>query len=202
MAAVTTSGERVGRSPWAAATNCGDRETLESALQLVRGTEGELAHLSECLDARSSGRALGDDEDPDGLDRAVPALGRSLGPARENGPGGLDGVEGIGLAAVVSSLAVLAVDFDDVDAGSGEEAGDARPVGPRPFHPDFSDVSEIPEPRHQGGVAVGIGRERCGSEQATDVVQGGGHVNLPMGVDTTSDGACGFYDGHAIPSFP
>ncbi len=180
----------------------GDREALEAALQLVRGTEGELAHLGQRLDARPSSRAFGDDEDPDGLDRTVPALGRSLGAARENGPGGLDGVEGIGLAAVVSGLAVLAVHFDDVDAGPSEEAGDARPIGPRPFHPDFSDVAEGFEPGEQGRVALGIGPERLGAEQATDLVQHGGHVDLPVGVDATGDDTRGFYDGHAIPSFP
>ncbi len=73
-------------------------------------------------------------------------LGHSMGPARQSGPGGLDGVEGIGLAALAPGLAVLAVDFDDVDSGSGEEAGDARPIGTRPLHADLSDVAEGLEP--------------------------------------------------------
>ena len=100
VAAVTTSGERVGRSPWAAATNGGDGQALESALELVRGAEGELAHLGERLDAGPAGRTLGDDEDPDGLDAAVSALGRSVGSTRLRGPGGLERVEGIGLAGL------------------------------------------------------------------------------------------------------
>ena len=76
----------------------------------------------------SAGRALGHDEDPDGLDRAVSALGRSVGPARLRRPGGLDGVEGIGLAGLASGLAVLTVYFDDVDSGSGKVAGDAGSI--------------------------------------------------------------------------
>ena len=52
----------------------GDGEALEPALQLVRGTEGELAHLAERLDARPTNRALGHDEDADGLDRTVSGL--------------------------------------------------------------------------------------------------------------------------------
>ena len=135
VAVVTASGERVGRSPWAAAMNLVYGKTLEAALQLVRSAEGELAHLGERLDPRSTGRALGDNEDADGLDGAVPALGCSMGPARERGPGGLDGVEGIGLAAVAPGLTVLAVYFDDVDPGSGEMAGDAGAIGPRPLDP-------------------------------------------------------------------
>ena len=61
-----------------------------------------------------------------------------MSPARESGPGGFDGVEGIGLAAVVPGLAVLAVHLDDVDPGSGEESGDAGPIGPRPLHADLA----------------------------------------------------------------
>ena len=202
MAAVTASGERVGRKPLGGGDELGDGEALEAALQLVRGTEGELAHLGERLDPGSSGRALGHDEDPDGLDRAVSALGRSMGPARLRGPGGLDGVEGIGLAALASGLAVLAVHFDDVDPGSGEEAGDAGPIGPRPLHADLADLAEGFEPGQQVRVAVGVGPERLRAEQATDLVQDGGHVDLAVGVDATGDGARGFYDGHAIPSFP
>ena len=93
------------------------------------------AHLGERLDARPSGRALGHDEDPDGLDAAISGLGPSAGPAREGGPGGFHGVEGIGLAGVMPRLAVLAVHLDDMDPSSGEEAGDAGPIGPVPSTP-------------------------------------------------------------------
>ena len=118
------------------------------------------------------------------------------------GPGGLDRVEGIGLAGLASGLAVLAVHLDDVDPCSGEEAGDAGPIGARPLHADLSDVAEGLEPGQQGRVSVGVGPEGLGAEQASDLVEGGGHVDLAVGVDATGDGARGFYDGHAIPSFP
>jgi hypothetical protein len=35
----------------------------------------------------------------------------------------------------------------------------------------------------------GVGRERLGAEQASDLVQGGGHMDLAVGVDATGDGA-------------
>ncbi len=123
-------------------------------------------------------------------------------PARENGPGCLDGVERVGLAAVATGLAVLAVNFDDVDSGSGEVTGDAGSIGPGPLHADLADLPEGFEPGQQLRVAVGVGPERLGAEQATDLVQGGGYVDLAVGVDATGDSARGFYDGHAIPSFP
>ena len=88
------------------------------------------------------GRALGDDEDPDGLDTAVSTLRRSMGSAGLGGPGRLERVEGIGLAALAPGLAVLAVHLDDVDSCFGKEAGDARPIATRPLHPDLSDATE------------------------------------------------------------
>ncbi len=180
----------------------GDGKTLEFALQLVRGAECELAHLGERLDARPAGRAFGDDENTDRLDRTVSALGRVVGPARESSPCGFDSVERVGLAAVASGLAVLAVDFDDVDPCSGEVTGDAGPIGPRPLYTDLADLPEGFEPGQKIRVTLGIGPERLGAEQATDLVQDGGHMDLSVGVDATGDSARGFYDGHAIPSFP
>ena len=102
----------------------------------------------------------------------------------------------------VSGLAVLAIDFDDVDSSSGEVTSDAGPIGPGPLHADFADFSEGFEPGQKIRVAVGVGPKRLRAEQATDLVQDGSYMDLPMGVDATSDGSRGFYDGRAIPSFP
>ena len=202
VAAVTASGERGRTQALRGSDELRNGEALEAALELVRGAEGELAHLAERLDARPTSRALGHDEDADGLDRTVSALGPSMGPARLCRPGRLERVEGIGLAALTPGLAVLAVHFDDVNPGSGEEPGDAGPIGARPLHTDLADLPKGLEPAQQLGVAVGVSPKRLRAEQATDFVQDGGHVDLPMGVDATGDGAGGFYDGHAIPSFP
>ncbi len=125
-----------------------------------------------------------------------------MGPARESGPSGFDGIEGIGLATLSAGLAVLAVHLDDVDPGPGQVTGDAGSIGPRPFHPDLADLSEGFQPGQKLGVTLGVGLERLAAEQASDLVQDSGHVNLPVGVDATGDGARDFYDGHAIPSFP
>ena len=133
----------MGRRPLGGGDEGGDGEALETALELVRGAEGELAHLAERLDACPSGRALGHDEDPDGLDRTVSALGPSMGAARDAQPGRLRRASrGSDLPALASRLAVLAVDLDDVDPCSSEEAGDAGPIGPRPLHTDLADVAE------------------------------------------------------------
>ena len=102
----------------------------------------------------------------------------------------------------MARLTVLAVHFEDMDPGFGEEGGDAGPIGSRPLHADLADLSEGFEPGQQFRVAVGIGPERLGAAQATDLVHDGGYVDLSVDVDATGDGARGFYDGHAIPSFP
>ena len=102
----------------------------------------------------------------------------------------------------LAGLAVLAVHFDDLDPGPGEMTGDPGAIGPGPFDSDLGDLAERWEPSLQLHVAVGIGAERFGAEQATDLVEHSGHVDLAVGVDATDDSARAFYDGHAIPSFP
>jgi hypothetical protein len=49
-------------------------------MELLRGTDAQMAHLDDRLDAGSSGRALGHDQDPDGLDGTVVGLARPAGP--------------------------------------------------------------------------------------------------------------------------
>ncbi len=96
---------------------------------------------------------------------------------------------GVGLAGLAPGLAVLAVHLDDVDSCSGEEAGEAGPIGARPLHADLADVAEGLKPGQQSRVPVGVGPEGLGAEQASDLVEGGGYVDLAVGVDATSDGA-------------
>jgi hypothetical protein len=179
-----------------------DRESLQTALELIRGTEGQVAHLTERLNTGPAGRALGHDGDPDRLDTSVSALGDTMGSPRLCGPCGLERVEGVGLAPLTPSLAVLAIHFDHVDPRSGEEAGDASPIGTRALHADLRDVAKGLEPGEQLCVSARVGLERPGPEQASDLVEGGGHVDLSVGVDASGDGARSFYDGHVIPFFP
>ena len=76
----------------------------------------EVAHLDQGLAPRLAGRTLGDDEDPDGLDRTISRLGLALGSTTQGGPGGLDGVEGIGLAGPPALLAIRSVHLEDLDS--------------------------------------------------------------------------------------
>jgi hypothetical protein len=125
-----------------------------------------------------------------------------LGSARQGSSGGLDRVDRVGLAGAAAVLAVGPVDLDDLDAGPGEESGQSGAVSTRAFNADLADRPEPGQPGEQGRVAIGIGLERLGGEQATHLVQDRGHMGLTVGVDSAGDGTRSFYDGHAIPSFP
>ena len=41
--------------------------------------------------------------------------------------------------------------------------------------------------------------ERLHSEQPADGIEGGGDMDVEVGVDSIGDGACGFYEGHGHP---
>ena len=71
---------------------------LEPTLELVRGTEGELAHLASAL-IRAARANAWPRRDPDGLDRAVSALGLAVGSARQDCRQPRSAIKGIGLAA-------------------------------------------------------------------------------------------------------
>jgi hypothetical protein len=158
-----------------------------------------VAHLDEGLDAGLAGRALGHDEDPDGLDGAISGLGAARRSATESGSGCFNGVEGIGLAATPALLAIRPVDFDDLDAHPPQMACQSCPIRAGALDADLGDVAEALEPRQQGLVAGGVGREALGAEQPAKRVQRCGNMNVAMRIDTTGDPTRSFYDGHGHP---
>ena len=106
----------------------------ERGLQLVRGAEGELAHLAERLDPAPWAERLATTRTR--MASTEPSLDLALPWAPPTCPlGGLDGVEGIGLAALSPGLAVLAVHLNDVDPCSGEVTSGAGPIVPVPSTP-------------------------------------------------------------------
>jgi len=163
------------------------------------GAVGEPAHLGEGLHPGGPRRALGDEKDAPRLDPTVAALGPRARLPRKGGSGRFDGVEGVGLAGVAPDLAVRAVDLDHDDAGPRQVAGDARAIRARAFDTDLGDGPEGLEPGQPRLVAGRVRPEGLGSEQASDAVEGGNHVDLAMGVDATDDRARRFYDGHGHP---
>ena len=202
MAAVTASGERVGRSPSAAATKAAMGRPLRRLWSWSGALKVSWRIWPSALIRAPRAERLATTRTR--MASTAPSLLLALPWARPDcaARAASTASRGSDLPALAPGLAVLAVHLDDVDPGSGEEAGDAGPIGARALHTDLADLAEGLQPGQQGRVAVGVGPERLGAEQATDLVQDGGHMDLPVGVDATGDGARGFYDGHAIPSFP
>ena len=120
---------------------------------------------------------------------ASTGLGLAARPTTEGGPRCFDGVERVRLASTAALLAIRSVDLYDVYAHPLEVPGQTRSIGAGSFDADLGDAAEVLEPRHQGLVAGGIGRETLGAEQPTERVQCGCHMDVAMGVDTTGDPA-------------
>ena len=129
------------------------------------------------------------------LDFGLPARSTAQG-----GPGRFDGVEGIGLAAATPFLSIRSVDLDDLDAPSSQVAGQAGPIRARALDADLGHVPEGLEPGQQRLVAGGVGLEALRAEQPPERVEGGSHMDVEVGVDTTGHTTRSFYDGHGHPS--
>ncbi len=126
-------------------------------------------------------------------------LGLAARSTTQGGPGGFDGVEGVGLAAAPALLAVGSVDLDDLDASPAQVAGQARAIGAGALNADLGDVAERLEPAQQRLVAGRIGGEALCAEQSTQRIERCGHMDVAMGIDTTGDPTRSFYDGHGHP---
>ena len=171
----------------------------EAQTELVGGCDHQMAHLGQGLDPGLSGRALGDDEDPDCLDGAILGLRDALGPAAEGCSSCFDGIERVGLAAAPTLGPVGSVNLDYLEISSAQETGQAGPIGAGSLHPNLGDRPEALEPGEQRFVTSRIGPEALGAEQCSEGVEGGGHMNVEVGVDTTRHSTRSFYDGHGHP---
>ena len=101
---------------------------FEATTELLRCAVAEVAHLDEGLDPGLAGRALCDHEDPDGLDGAVSRLRAAARSTTQSRSGGLDCIEGIGLATATALLSVGSVDLDDLDADSAQVTRQSRSI--------------------------------------------------------------------------
>jgi hypothetical protein len=66
-------------------------------------------------------------------------------------------------------------------------AGQPGPVAAGPLDADKDDGAEALQPAQQPAVPGGVGGERLDAEQAADVVEGGGDVDVEVGVDPSGD---------------
>ena len=142
------------------------------------------------------------EQDPHRFDRSGPALGLTLGVARQRASRCGDGVDGVGLAFAVTVEAVRAVDLDHLDPSGHHRPRQPGAIGAGAFDPDPGHRPEALEPVEQLGVAGRCRRERRGPQQGAELVERGGDVNVRVGVDAPGDRARAFYDGHSHPFLP
>jgi hypothetical protein len=107
----------------------------------------------------------------------------------------------MGMVRQTAHLAVGAVDLDHMDAGAPKETSQPRAIGPGAFDADLGHGAEAVDPLKQTLVAAGCGDVGLHTQYATDRVQGGGHMDVQMGVDTADHGRSASTMVLAIPSF-
>ena len=97
------------------------------------------------------------------------------------------GVDGVGLAAAASRLAVRAVHLHHLDAGRGEVPGEARTVGSGALDSDAAHRAPRLQPAGELVIAAGIGRELRRAQQPPGRVDRGGDMGVFVGVDPAED---------------
>lgn len=147
------------------------------------------------------GPGAGDAQLSERFDGSGPGLGNAGGVTAEHRSGGGLGVDGVGLASTATFLAVGAVDLHDAHLALGEEAGQARAPRPGSLDADGVELAEGAQPAQQPPIAVAGGREAVGGEQAAELVERGGHVDVLVGVDASGHPARGDLcdGGHVTP---
>ena len=158
-----------------------------------------MADLVERLDLGGAGAALGHDERPDRLHVAVAGLACTLGSPRQRRPSRFHGISWIRLAGAAARLAVGPVDLDHLDACGAQEPRQARAIRTSAFDPHAGDRAERAQPAQELVVAHGRRLEVLDGEQPADVIEGGGDVDIQVGIDAARDRARAFYDGHRHP---
>ena len=83
-----------------------------------------------------------------------------------------------------------------------EESGQPGAIGAGALDADLVYLPEALKPGEQRLVAGRARLEGLRPEQSTERVQGGGNVDVEVGVDTTGHPTGSFYDGHGHPFLP
>jgi hypothetical protein len=158
--------------------------------QIVGRSGDQRPHLVDRPGPVPLGATAHHPQHPDGLDVAVPELGCPERVAGLGGPSGRHGVMRVGLALPPASLPVRTVDLHHRHPFVLQIAGQAGAVAARPLHTHHDDLAVRSEPAQQSPIARRRGRERLDAEQSAELVKGGHHVDIEVGVDPTGDLCC------------
>jgi hypothetical protein len=175
----------------------------EPGSQVIGAGQEHGPGLADGPGAFAGGAAPGDHQRADRLDGAVPAPGRTAGPAGLRGPGGADRVERVGLALPAPVLPAGADCLDDPDAGCGDVAGQAGTVAAGSLDTGQGDGAQPAQPAQQAGVARRCGGEFREAEQPAEPIERSGDMGICVSIHAgirgaTGNGACFFYDSHSL----
>jgi hypothetical protein len=98
----------------------------------------------------------------------------------------------------MTELTIRPIHLHHLDAVAVKEPEQSRPIRTGPLHPHLGNRPEALELVQEAAVA-GLGNgERLHSQQAADVIEGGGDMKVDVGVDPAGHGGKhrGIYDGH------
>ncbi len=124
---------------------------------------------------------------PERLDRSVVALGLAGRLTGLNGAGRGDGVDDVCFAVAASDLPVGSGDLDDLDSGVAEVPCQCGAVAAGALDTDLVELTLPAQPGEQSPVAGDGGRERLGAEHPAELVEGGGDVQVLVGVHAAGD---------------
>jgi hypothetical protein len=141
----------------------------------------------------------GDPQRPGHLHRAVLGLGDAGRLARLHRPSGGVGVNGVALAAPPAGCPVGPVDLQNPLARGGQEPDEPGAVAARALHPPGLDLTQPTGPGQQLAIASPAGRGDGDAKPAAQLVPGGGHMDVLVGVDPNGD-PCRFEVCHGGPA--
>src|SRR5690606_29543223 len=123
-----------------------DAEAAQSLTQVVGGGDDEGLDPALGVGALIDRAAAGDPQVPQRLDPSVTLFGDAGPLPGQRGPGGLDGVDRVGLALEPAGLAVGPVDLDHQDFLPVQQPGQPGAVGTGPLD---TDTHQLPERAHR-----------------------------------------------------
>ena len=144
------------------------------------------------------GRIPRDLELPDHLDDTVPGFGGRGRLARQHGPGGALGIDGVGLADGATRAPVAPIYFHDSMPRSAHRACQPGAIAAGAFDAERLDPPVCLGPRDQGLIATRIGHERLIAEADPPGVDRHRDVNMLVRIDPDNHLSRLGLGGHAV----
>ena len=142
-----------------------------------------MAHKHKITDRLFPGRIPRDLELPDHLDDTVPGLGGRGRLARQHGPGGALGIDGVGLADGAARVPVPPIHFDDTMPRAADGPRQAGTIAAGTFDAERLNPPVCVGPHEQGLISARISDERVIAQADPPGVDRHRDVDMLVGID-------------------